>query len=62
MKDGADFAQLVSAAQTDTAALKELMALSLSAGFMARLARKELSQLGIQVSVNDSPAAAANVR
>lgn len=54
-----DFAALVAAAASNAVALKALMAMALGTDFMARLARKELSTIGIQVETNDSPAKAA---
>lgn len=57
--NGNDFAALSSAAETDTESLKQLMKMALEDGFTARLARKALNNIGIQVETNDSPAKAA---
>ena len=60
--DASDFAALVSAATKDSDSLKTLMRMAFGADFMARLARKELNRIGINVEVShDSSSKAASV-
>lgn len=60
--NASQFAALVSAAIKDVESLKLLMAMGLGTGFMARLARKELNRIGIQVEAgNDSSPKAARI-